>query len=72
MEPTEVLLSNQEQVLISINEGKQTMGALKIIYQMETDKICRNLLINVIGQIADGKVVTLNYPRELLLLIKGN
>ena len=32
MEPTEVLLSNQEQVLININERKQTMGALKIIY----------------------------------------
>jgi len=72
MGPTEVLLSNQEQVLININEGKQTMGALKIIYQMETDNICRNLLINDIGQIADGKVVTLNYPRELLPLIKGN
>ena len=70
VESAEVLLYNQEQVLIDINKGKQAMGALKTIYQMETDKVCRNLLINDIGQIIDGKVVKLNYPRGLLLLIK--
>jgi len=48
------------------------MGALESIYQMETDEVCPNLLINDIDQIANGKVVELNYPGELLLSIKGN
>lgn len=72
MGSTEVLLSNQEQVPININKGKQVMGALKAIYQMETDEVCPNLLIKDIDQITNGKVVELNYPGELLLSIKRN